>query len=118
MYLKQTFLMIALGAMAMTAAAQASIDTQRQYLSGHGCDDMVNWDFYCTGGRNAGKWTKIGVPSCWELQGFGTYQYGMRFYGKATPEGIAEGPLRSVVFTLFLTEGITLKTARPVCGKV
>lgn len=60
MYLKQTFLMIALGAMAMTAAAQASIDTQRQYLSGHGCDDMVNWDFYCTGGRNAGKWTKIG----------------------------------------------------------
>jgi beta-galactosidase/beta-glucuronidase len=51
---------------------------------------MVNWDFYCTGGRNAGKWTKIGVPSCWELQGFGTYQYGMRFYGKATPEGIAD----------------------------
>ena len=90
MYLKQTFLIIALGAMAMTAAAQASIDTQRQYLSGHGCDDMVNWDFYCTGGRNAGKWTKIGVPSCWELQGFGTYQYGMRFYGKATPEGIAD----------------------------
>ena len=26
----------------------------------------------------------------WELQGFGTYQYGMRFYGKATPEGIAD----------------------------
>lgn len=69
MYLKQTFLMIALGAMAMTAAAQASIDTQRQYLSGHGCDDMVNWDFYCTGGRNAGKWTKIGVPSCWGTPG-------------------------------------------------
>ena len=90
MYLKQTFLIIALGAMAMTAAAQASIDTQRQYLSGHGCDDMVDWDFYCTGGRNAGKWTKIGVPSCWELQGFCTYQYGMRFYGKATPEGIAD----------------------------
>ena len=65
-------------------------ETQRQYLSGHGCDDMVQWDFYCTDGRNSGKWTKIGVPSCWELQGFGTYQYGMRFYGKATPEGIAD----------------------------
>ena len=38
MYLKQTFLIIA-GAMAMTAAAQASIDTQRQYLS----PDTVNW---------------------------------------------------------------------------
>ena len=65
-------------------------ETERQYLSGHGCDDMVEWDFYCTDGNNSGKWTKIGVPSCWELQGFGTYQYGMRFYGKATPEGIAD----------------------------
>ena len=68
----------------------AAQETQRQYLSGHGCDDMVQWDFQCTDGRNSGKWTKIGVPSCWELQGFGTYQYGMRFYGKATPEGIAD----------------------------
>ena len=51
---------------------------------------MVEWDFYCTGGNNSGRWTKIGVPSCWELQGFGTYQYGMRFYGKAFPEGIAD----------------------------
>lgn len=65
-------------------------ETERQYLSGHGCDDMVEWDFLCSDGRNSGKWTKIGVPSCWELQGFGTYQYGMRFYGKATPEGIAD----------------------------
>ena len=39
--------------------------------------------------RNSGRWTKIGVPSCWELQGFGTYQYGISFYGKAFPEGIA-----------------------------
>ena len=70
--------------------AVAQVETQRQYLSGHGCDDMVEWDFQCTDGRNSGKWTKIGVPSCWELQGFGTYQYGMRFYGKATPEGIAD----------------------------
>jgi beta-galactosidase/beta-glucuronidase len=70
--------------------AQKEVTTQRQYLSGHGCDDMVQWDFLCSDGRNSGKWTKIGVPSCWELQGFGTYQYGMRFYGKATPEGIAD----------------------------
>ena len=72
------------------AHAQSQVETQRQYLSGHGCDDMVQWDFLCSDGRNSGKWTKIGVPSCWELQGFGTYQYGMRFYGKATPEGIAD----------------------------
>ena len=70
--------------------AAGAQETQRLYLSGHGCDDMVQWDFRCSDGRGSGQWTKIGVPSCWELQGFGTYQYGMRFYGKATPEGIAD----------------------------
>lgn len=49
------------------------------YLSGRGCDDMVAWDFYCTGGRASGEWTTIGVPSCWETQGFGTYQYGYEY---------------------------------------
>lgn len=77
-------------ALATTLAAQNLPQTERQYLSGHGCDDMVEWDFFCTDGRNSGKWTKIGVPSCWELQGFGTYQYGITFYGKAFPEGIAD----------------------------
>ena len=76
-------------ALATTLAAQNLPQTERQYLSGRGCDDMVEWDFFCTDGRNSGKWTKIGVPSCWELQGFGTYQYGITFYGKAFPEGIA-----------------------------
>lgn len=77
-------------ALATTLAAQNLPQTERQYLSGHGCDDMVEWDFFCSDGRNSGKWTKIGVPSCWELQGFGTYQYGISFYGKAFPEGVAD----------------------------
>lgn len=77
-------------ALATTLAAQNLPQTERQYLSGHGCDDMVEWDFFCTDGRNSGKWTKIGVPSCWELQGFGTYQYGITFYGKPFPEGITD----------------------------
>lgn len=64
-------------------------ETAIQYLSGTGSDDAVDWEFYCTDGRNSGKWTTIPVPSCWELQGFGTYQYGMPFYGKANPPGIA-----------------------------
>lgn len=51
---------------------------------------MVEWDFMVSDGNNSGKWSKIGVPSCWELQGFGTYQYGMKFYGKAFPEGVAD----------------------------
>lgn len=69
--------------------AQKPATTERIYLSGRGSDDMVQWDFFCTEGANSGKWTKIGVPSCWELQGFGTYQYGMRWYGKAFPDGVA-----------------------------
>lgn len=77
-------------ALATTLAAQNLPQTERQYLSGRGCDDMVEWDFFCTDGRNSGKWSKIGVPSCWELQGFGTYQYGITFYGKPFPEGVAD----------------------------
>lgn len=50
--------------------------TEIKYLSGKGPDDAVKWDFYCTGGMNANKWTTIAVPSCWELQGFGKYDYG------------------------------------------
>ena len=88
--MRRTLLYVMLGLVFLPVLAQAQVETHRQYLSGHGCDDMVEWDFLCSDGRNSGKWTKIGVPSCWELQGFGTYQYGMRFYGKATPEGIAD----------------------------
>ncbi|MBS1562914.1 MAG: glycoside hydrolase family 2, partial [Bacteroidetes bacterium] len=58
--------------------------TQIQYLSGTGSDHTVAWDFFCTGGHNSGVWTKIPVPSCWELQGFGAYNYGRDYktYGK------------------------------------
>ncbi len=87
--MKKVILSLAVATLSAMAFAQ-STRTERQYLSGHGCDDMVQWDFFCTDGNNSGQWTKIGVPSCWELQGFGTYQYGMRFYGKETPDGIAD----------------------------
>ena len=87
-YLK-TFCLIGAGLLSSAAFAQKAQETQRIYISGHGCDDMVKWDFQCSDGQNSGKWTKIGVPSCWELQGFGTYQYGMKFYGKPHPAGIA-----------------------------
>ena len=88
--MKRTTTFLSLLALSAGLLAQSSVKTERQYLSGRGCDDMVQWDFMCTGGNNSGKWTKIGVPSCWELQGFGTYQYGMKFYGKAFPEGVAD----------------------------
>ncbi len=50
--------------------------TERHYLSGHGPEDAVPWEFSVTGGRRAGEAAKIPVPSHWELHGFGTYNYG------------------------------------------
>lgn len=58
--------------------------TQKIYLSGTGSDKTVNWQFYCSAGRNSGKWTTIPVPSNWELQGFGKYNYG---WAKDTARG-------------------------------
>jgi hypothetical protein len=49
---------------------------QIQYLSGTDAKNTVQWDFFCTAGRNSGEWKKIQVPSCWEQQGFGNYNYG------------------------------------------
>ena len=51
-------------------------ETQRQFLSGTDKDHTVPWEFHSSGGRRSGQWTTIPVPSCWELQGFGTYRYG------------------------------------------
>ncbi|MEI9955936.1 MAG: glycoside hydrolase family 2 TIM barrel-domain containing protein [Ferruginibacter sp.] len=53
-----------------------SQSTEIKYLSGTGSDNTMPWQFFCTGGMNANKWTTIAVPSCWELQGFGKYDYG------------------------------------------
>lgn len=47
-----------------------------QYLSGTDKDNTLPWQFSVSSGRNAGVATTIPVPSCWEMQGFGTYNYG------------------------------------------
>ena len=61
----------------LTLASQArAADTETQYLSGLGKDDPVQWQILCDTGANANKWSTIGVPSNWELQGFGVYTYG------------------------------------------
>ena len=51
--------------------------TIRQYLSGTDAEHTSPWEFYCSDGRNSGVWTNIAVPSCWELQGFGKFRYGL-----------------------------------------
>lgn len=63
-------------------------EAKRLYLSGTGKDNRVNWEFYCTGGAHAGKWTSIPVPSNWELEGFGNYNYG---FDKTEQVGKEEG---------------------------
>ncbi|GAA6766841.1 glycoside hydrolase family 2 TIM barrel-domain containing protein [Flavobacterium sp. CGRL1] len=53
--------------------------TDKFYLSGKDFEHPVQWDFYCTNGNNSNVWSKINVPSQWELEGFGEYTYG-RWY--------------------------------------
>src|ERR1700712_3622687 len=70
------------------SAAESSPATEIQYLSGHGPKDAVPWEFSVTGGRRAGEKTTIPVPSQWELQGFGTYNYGEERLGRADEHGL------------------------------
>lgn len=70
----------------IVAESKASMPQERdiQYLSGTDKDHTLDWDFYCTEGRKSGAWSTIPVPSCWEQQGFGEYNYGRDYktYGK------------------------------------
>ncbi len=68
-----------------------SQQTERHYLSGTDSKNTVEWDFFCTDGRNSGSWSKIQVPSNWELQGFGTYNYGHDWKNKALKLGQEHG---------------------------
>lgn len=64
----------------LAASAHAGSDTTEiHYLSGRDADSTATWQFRCSDGRNAGRWSTIEVPSCWEQQGYGDYTYG-RFY--------------------------------------
>ena len=65
-------------------------ETRKIYLSGTGFGHTVKWDFYCTEGRNSGKWKKIEVPSQWELQGFGEYTYGRWYKDKDRNSGLVK----------------------------
>jgi hypothetical protein len=69
-------LALALVFTAARALAADAAQTERRYLSGEGPRDAVPWEFTVTGGRRAGEKATIAVPSQWELQGFGSYQYG------------------------------------------
>src|SRR5690606_41220979 len=70
--------------------------TAIKYLSGKGKDDGVLWDFFVTEGMNSGKWSKIPVPSNWELHGFGKYNYGFnKEENKGKEKGLYKYTFRS-----------------------
>ncbi|HEY4245250.1 MAG TPA: glycoside hydrolase family 2 TIM barrel-domain containing protein [Lacunisphaera sp.] len=83
------FLLLLLAIVPASFASNGN-ETENLFLSGHGSDDPVQWDFYCTAGRNSGFWTKIGVPSCWEQQDFGEYEYGVE---SRTPKRLSPLPV-------------------------
>ncbi|WP_338763265.1 glycoside hydrolase family 2 TIM barrel-domain containing protein [Massilia sp. METH4] len=70
----QAIMAILAGCTLLTALAHAQ-PTAVQYLSGTGKDQRVDWEFRVNGGRNANQWSRIPVPSNWEMEGFGTYRY-------------------------------------------
>jgi len=89
--MKTTIRIIALLLFSTAVFAQ---QTETLYLSGIGLGNEKVWKFYCTAGMNSKKWSKIKVPSQWELQGFGEYTYG-RWYKKglkspSTEQGLYE----------------------------
>ncbi|MCH7409354.1 glycoside hydrolase family 2 [Belliella sp. DSM 111904] len=59
--------------------------TSQLFLSGIDNENTVTWDFFCSSGRKSGYWTTIEVPSHWEQQGFGLYNYGRDYvtYGRS-----------------------------------
>lgn len=74
----------------LTAGAQ---QTQIEYLSGTDKDHRIDWEFKIDKGRKSGEWTTIPVPSNWELEGFGVYNYGHN-WRKLLPESDATGSYR------------------------
>lgn len=82
---KRVISLLIIGLLAgFTGMAQHQAQTQIRYLSGTDNQNTVAWDFWATGGRNSGFWSKIEVPSHWEQQGFGAYNYGRDYvtYGR------------------------------------
>lgn len=113
------FLLSLLGGLSIGFARSA---TDIIYLSGTGADNRVDWEFYCSKGRNSGKWTTIPVPSCWEQEGFGGYYYGYgagdRFYETGHYRHGFEVPANWVGKTIHIVfEGVMTDAEVKINGK-
>ena len=115
-------LLLALATVFVSATSFAQ-QTNITYLSGTGSDNTVEWDFYCSDGRNSKKWTKIAVPSCWEQQRFGTYNYGRTKEEKAKEKGIYKHTFKAPTnfrkqVTYIVFEGSMTDTEVKINGKL
>jgi hypothetical protein len=81
---------VVVAAAAPLRAQDGRATTAVQYLSGTGSDSTVAWDFRVSGGRKAGVWSTIPVPSNWEMQGFGTYKYSDDWSKTPAPDSVGE----------------------------
>ncbi|HKK22308.1 MAG TPA: glycoside hydrolase family 2 TIM barrel-domain containing protein, partial [Pseudohaliea sp.] len=101
-------------------APQSPTDTWVQYLSGTGKDDTVDWDFYVTKWGKPRQWSRLPVPSCWEMHGFGRLTYydedsgekGSYNYKFRVPEAWDGQRRVEIVF-----EGVALETSAYVNGQ-
>ena len=73
---KSRFFALAAALILSTGFIGKAQQTERFYLSGTGSDDTTTWEFKCSAGNRSGVWSTIQVPSQWEQQGFGEYDYG------------------------------------------
>lgn len=74
-------------ALTMLASA-APAATETLWLSGRDRASAVPWDFFCTAGRNSGRWVKLPVPSQWDVLGHGTLHYDRDDTGAPIEQGL------------------------------
>lgn len=96
-------------------------------LTGTGPEDAVPWDFTIDGGMRAGERTTIAVPSNWQQQGFGHYQYGVDRARRTRDRGIYhrtidvpadwKGQSVRIVFDAVMTDAL-VKVNDAVAGPV
>jgi len=118
-----SFALAGLLAIAPATFAAEAPRTETLMLSGTGPDDAVPWDFTIDGGMRAGEKTRIPVPSNWQQQGSGHYQYGYDKGPRSADTGIyhrrftvpADWKGRSVriVFEAVMTDTAVKVNGRP-----